>query len=166
MTFDPLAISVGLAGAWWGAGAYGVLVQEPALRAAGPEADGYLRALAARRGTGIFFAVLAFATVLSGIWTYIAHGLATSAWAGGHVWITLGVLTSVVALLLGATMNRVAENRWMTELQREVRGPGPAARAAKAAREELAARARRVNLLTVVVVGIAFIFLLAGALFP
>src|SRR5262249_48595743 len=84
----PILIFAGLLGAWFGAALFYVVIVGPAAVQAGSSGVGFLQMLAQRYGTGPFYAVLAFLTVITGIWMYLANGVYVSA-SGSNVWATL-----------------------------------------------------------------------------
>src|SRR5262249_39704505 len=84
----PIPIFAGLLGAWFGAALFYVVIVGPAAVQAGSSGVGFLQMLAQRYGTGPFYAVLAFLTVITGIWMYLANGVYVSA-SGSNVWATL-----------------------------------------------------------------------------
>jgi hypothetical protein len=109
---NPLIlIFAALLGTWFGAAVFYVVVVGPAIVQAGQSGVGFLQTLARRYGTGPFYAVLAFLTVATGVWMYVADGAYQSGARG--LWTMLSVGLAILALLLGASVNRMAERKWV-----------------------------------------------------
>ena len=151
---NPLIlVFASLLGTWFGAALFYVVVVGPAAVQAGPSGIGFLQTLARRYGTGPFYAVLAFLTVIAGICMYLANEVYERATAS-NVWATLGVGLAIVALLLGASANRIAERKWINVVksaqgfERTDQGTGVAA---------VLAKAEKINIVTTIVLGLALI---------
>ncbi len=112
----PFAIFAGLLGTWFGAALFYAAIVGPAAVEAGRSGVGFLQALARRHGTGLFYAVLAFLTVIAGLWTYFANGIYQLA-SASNLWATLAVGLAIIALLLGASANRIAERKWVNAVK-------------------------------------------------
>lgn len=51
-------------------------------------------------------------TVIVGVWMCVANGVFESA-SARNIGMTLGVALAILALLLGASANRIAERNWI-----------------------------------------------------
>jgi hypothetical protein len=160
MDFEPfmMGLFAGLVGTWMGAAMYQVVITGPAMRDAGAAGQGFAHALARRRGTGLLFAVLAFATTLVGLATAAVTGVFRAPTEGAHAWIGLAVLFVLLALARGATANRVAEMRFLKAWLAV--GTGPSANAKEVA--VWGARAARANAITMATVAAAFLCLVVA----
>jgi len=130
----------------------------PAAVEAGRSGVGFLQALARRHGTGLFYAVLAFLTVIAGLWTYFANGIYQSASASNlwatlavNLWATLAVGLAIVALLLGASANRIAERKWVNAVKNANESTTTEQVAA------VLAKAEQTNVITTIVLGLALV---------
>lgn len=141
-----IPIFVALLGTWFGAAVFYVVVIAPAVVQAGPSGVGFLQTLARRYGTGPFYAVLAFLTVATGMWMYVA--------GARGVWTTLSVGLAILALFLGASANRIAERKWV-HLVGTIRGSATGDQGSDVA--TAIAKAERVNVVTTVVLGLALL---------
>ena len=142
-----LLIFAGLLGTWFGAAIFYVVIVGPAANQAGSSAVGFLQTLARRHGTGPFYAVLAFLTVIAGVWLYLAESASAT-----NVWISLGVILAILALVLGASANRIAERKWVNAVN-NVRGSAEQGAEVVAA----LAKAARTNVITTIVIGLALV---------
>lgn len=114
---------------WFGGGAFQVLVVGKALQAAGPNATGFMVALAKRGGIGKYFAINGGLTILFGAIVYYRQmnvikdlGLAFEPFEGRWLWITLGAILAVLTYLHGMTSNMPTEKKWMALLN-GLKGP-------------------------------------------
>ncbi|MHB8632812.1 MAG: hypothetical protein ACYDBQ_02430 [Thermoplasmatota archaeon] len=147
----------GLLGSWFGAGLFHLLVTGPAAVQSAGRDTAFPEALARRHGTGWFFAIRAVLTVGVGIGMFFGNGLYMMAGVS-DVLATCSVALAVAALVLGATLNRAAEARWM---RAATLPPSPT----KAADVESALRrASRVNVVPAVVLGAAILCMLLSRL--
>ena len=127
-----------------------VKARAPLATALDPRASTGLRSGA---GTGPFYAVLAFLTVIAGICMYLANEGYERATAS-NAWATLGVGLAIVALLLGVSANRIVERKWINVVksaqgfERTDQGTGMAA---------VLAKAEKINIVTTIVLGLALI---------
>ena len=163
MMINPsLLIFAALLGVWFGAALFYVAVAGPAAIAAGPSGVGFLQTLARRRGTGPFYAVLAFATVMAGIWMYVTSELYPSA-SASNVWATLSLAFAILALSLGASANRIAERKWVKTVKHD-----QTSTSADQDAELVAAffQAEKVNIMSTAVLGIALICLVLSRMLP
>jgi hypothetical protein len=147
-----LLLYTAAASLWLGAGLNQLVVMGATLVAAGPDAAPFVRALARRRGSGLFFAAIAFVTTILGVLAYFASGALTAPATAPNVALGLAVLATLAALARGATANRVAEAR---VLEAALHGT-PQEMA------ELAAKAHRVNKTTIGVLAVAALALLVS----
>ena len=111
---------------------------------------GFLQALARRHGTGLFYAVLAFLTVIAGLWTYFANGIYQLA-SASNLWATLAVGLAIIALLLGASANRIAERKWVNAVKNVNESTTTEQVAA------VLAKAEQTNVITTIVLGLALV---------
>src|SRR5437879_3683308 len=146
----PFPIFAGLLGTWFGAALFYVVIVGPAAVEAGPSGVGFLQTLARRHGTGRFYAVLPFLTVIAGLWMYLAHGVYQSANAS-NVSATLAVGLAIVALLLGASANRIAERKWVNAVE-NLNGSATMEHVAA-----VLAKAEQTNVITTMMLGLALI---------
>jgi hypothetical protein len=153
VTDQPLLIFAGLLGTWFGAAVFYVVVIGPAAVRAGPSGVGFLQMLARRYGTGPFYAVLAFLTVIAGIWMYLANGVHQSG-SADNVWVSVAVGLAILALLLGASANRMAERKWVNVV-RNVRGSATEEQGIDVT--TALAKAEKTNVMTTLVLGLALI---------
>jgi uncharacterized membrane protein len=151
-------IFASLLGTWFGAALFYVVIVGPAAVEAGPSGIGFLRTLARRHGTGPFYAGLALLTVAAGIWMYVADGLYEPTNAG-NLWMTLAVGLAILALLRGASANRLAERRWVNAV-RNVQAPSDN----ESDLATVLAKARKINITTTIVLGLALISLVLARL--
>ncbi|WP_026872025.1 hypothetical protein [Inquilinus limosus] len=107
-----ILVFTGLLGTWFGAAVFYVLIIGPAAAQAGPSAVGFLLTLARRRGAGPFYAVLAFLTVITGVSMLLVEGMYRLA-SSSDLWGSLSVGLTALALVLGASANRIAERKWI-----------------------------------------------------
>lgn len=145
---NPLIlIFAGLLGTWFGAAMFYVIIVGPAAVQAGPSAAGFLQTLAQRTGTGPFYAVLAFLTVIVGVWAYLVEPASAR-----NMWMSLSIGLAILALLLGGSASRIAERKWVSAIKdvREPAGRGTEVAAAFA-------KAARINLMPTVVIGLALV---------
>jgi hypothetical protein len=151
---NPLILAfAGLLGMWFGAALFYAVVMGPAAVQAGPAAVGFLQALARRYGTGPFYAVLAFLTVIIGIWMYVATGVYRSTNAS-NLWVTLSVGLAILALLCGASANRIAERKWVNAVK-SVRETAATEQGSEVA--AVLVRVEKTNVVTTIVIGLALI---------
>jgi hypothetical protein len=148
-----ILIFAALLGAWFGAALFYVVIVGPAAVQAGSSGVGFLQTLAQRYGTGPFYAVLAFLTVITGIWMCLANRVYASA-SASNVWAALGVGLAILALLLGASANRIAERKWVNVVK-NVRGSAATGEGAEVT--AVLAKAERTNAMTTIVLGLALL---------
>jgi hypothetical protein len=89
---------------WTGAALGQQIVMNRAVARAGAEASGFVRGLRAARGSGWFFAILAFLTNLLGLAALAARP---------NLWLGASFVLTLATLVLGASVLRVAEARWV-----------------------------------------------------
>ncbi len=102
-----LAIHLLAAAAWFGAGWYHQLMVAPAIREAGRDGLGVLKATARRGGGGKWFGPASIATILSGALLYARLGVDTSTLSGGM--LAAGAALGVAAFVMGPTLHLPAE---------------------------------------------------------
>ena len=100
---------------WFGGAAYQVLIIGRALMAAGPQATGFMLALAKRGGIGKYFALNGALTIVFGA---ILFGRETSRGGlepmeGRGLWLSLGATVAVLAYLHGLMVNMPTEKKWL-----------------------------------------------------
>jgi hypothetical protein len=149
----PALIFTALLGTWFGAALFYTAIVGPALVEAGPSSVGFLQTLARRYGTGPFYALLAFSTVITGVWVCFAPGLYGAAGAR-NPWTILSVGLAVLALLLGALANRTAEGKWVRAIRNLARSATTEHDTEVAA---ALARVEKTNVITTTVLGLALI---------
>ena len=128
MEFDGygllLAFHVLFASLWFGAGVYQVAVIGRGLMAAGPAAGGFIGALMRNGGIGRFFAINGILTIVLGGILY-GQGMDKqfpAGFEGRGLWILLGAIMAVLALLHGIAVNMPTERKLMA-LVKSMKGP-------------------------------------------
>jgi hypothetical protein len=150
---SPTLIFAVLLGIWFGAALFYVVIVGPAAVQAGQSGVGFLQTLARRYGTGPFFAACALLTVFAGVWMYFANETYEST-SASNVWATLGVGLAGLALLLGASANRIAERGWVNVVKSM---PGPSMADQRSEVASVIARAEWINVTTTIVLGLALL---------
>lgn len=110
-----LALHVLFASLWFGAGVYQVAVIGRGLMAAGPAAGGFVAALMRNGGIGRFFAINGILTIVFGGILY-GQGMGDrfpAGFEGRGLWINLGAIMAVLALLHGIAVNMPTERKLM-----------------------------------------------------
>jgi hypothetical protein len=155
-----MLIFAGLLGIWFGAALFYVLIVGPAAVQARASGVGFLQTLARRYGTGPFYAVLAFLTVIAGVWMYLANEVYKSA-SASNAWATLSVGLAILAFLLGASANRIAERKWVNVVK-NVRGSATTDQGTEVA--AVLAKAEKTNVMTTIVLWGALICLVLSGI--
>lgn len=101
---------------WFGAGVYQVAVIGRGLMAAGPAAGGFVAALMRNGGIGRFFAINGVLTILLGgaIYGDLMSADQIETFSGRGLFLTLGAIVAVLALLHGVAVNMPTERRLIT----------------------------------------------------
>lgn len=107
---------------WFGGAVYQVLVIGRTLMLAGPQAGGFLAALARRGGIGKYFAITGGLALLFGALLYGQERVHEAAFSGRGLWLTLGALLAVLAYIHGAAVNMPIERRWLRFME-GLKGP-------------------------------------------
>lgn len=149
---------------WFGAGVFQVRVIGGALREAGPAAGGFLVTLMRRGGIGWFFAMSGVLTLLFGFALYgkLMADDAIETFDGRGLWLTLGALFAVAALVHGITVNMPNEKR-LIRLAKEMKGPPTKEQAAQM--QELGMKLGKAGQHGVMMVGAAMLLMLLSRVF-
>jgi hypothetical protein len=158
----PLLLFTGLLGTWFGAALFYVIIVGKTLVYGSTASIGFLKTLANRKGTGIFFAILAFLSVIAGIWSYVANDIYKTPFGASGLWVTIGTTLAIIALLLGASANRSAEGHWIRAVKR-IEGPATAEQGTELT--AAIAKAEKVNAVTAAVICIALICIVMSQVF-
>ena len=101
---------------WFGGAAYQVRIIGGTLRAAGPQAGGFMAVLARRKGIGWYFALTGALAILFGGALYgkeMSDGAIAGAFSGRGLWLTLGAIMAILAYLHGLAFSLPTERKWM-----------------------------------------------------
>jgi hypothetical protein len=107
---------------WFGGAVYQTAVIGRALMVAGPQASGFMLALARRGGIGRYFAITGGLAILFGGALYGQEHVYEAAFTGRNLWLTLGAIMAVLTYLHGLTANLPTERRWLA-LCNGLKGP-------------------------------------------
>ena len=151
---------------WFGGGVYQVRIIGGTLRAAGPQAGGFMAALARRKGIGWYFAVTGGLAILFGGALYakeVADKAIGGAFEGRGLWLTLGAIMAVLAYLHGMAFNLPLERKWM-RFSNSLKGPPT-----KEQGEQLmhfGMKLGKNGAVSVLMVGLAMLLMLLSRVFP
>ncbi|MEA3202417.1 MAG: hypothetical protein QOI63_83 [Thermoplasmata archaeon] len=98
---------------WFGGAVFQVAIVGRTLMAAGPQAMGFVLALARRGGIGKFFAINGGLAILFGAALYGQEKVQDAPFAGRNLWLTLGAIVAILAYLHGAFANLPLEKKWI-----------------------------------------------------
>ena len=121
---------------WFGGGVYQVAVIGRGLMAAGPAGGGFIVALMKNGGIGRFFVIAGILTILIGGALYgiesqdAGYNAIAGPFEGRGLWLTLGAIVAVLALLHGITVNMPNERK-LIALCKTINGPPTKDQAAK-----------------------------------
>lgn len=110
---------------WFGGGVYQVRIVGGTLMAAGPNAGGFMAALARRKGIGWYFALTGGLAIVFGALLYgkeMADKSIAGPFEGRGLWLTLGAIMAVLAYLHGMAFNLPLERKWM-RFSNSLKGP-------------------------------------------
>lgn len=150
---------------WFGAGVYQVSMIGPGLRAAGPAGGGFVVALMKRGGIGRFFAFSGLLAILFGGFLYgqeMNDGSIPGAFEGRGLWLTLGAILAVLALLHGIAVNMPNERK-LIALCKQVNGPPTKEQAAQL--QDLGMKLGKYGAHAVLMVGGAMVLMLLSRVF-
>ena len=149
---------------WFGAGVYQVAVIGRGLMAAGPAAGGFVSALMRNGGIGRFFAINGVLTILLGgaLYGELMSSNAIETFSGQGLFLTLGAIVAVLALLHGIAVNMPAERRLMA-LVRSMNGPPSKEQAAQMG--ALGQRLGKAGVVGVAMVATAMLLMLLSRVF-
>ncbi len=110
-SINALLLTVHLlaAACWFGAGWYDRLMVSPALKASGPAGVEIIRTFTRQGGGARWFAPASMLTILSGAALYWRLGISPGTSAG--LFVTLGALLGLSAMLMGIFLHAPAEKR-------------------------------------------------------
>jgi uncharacterized membrane protein len=148
---------------WFGGAVYQVRIIGGTLMAAGPQASGFLVALAKRRGIGWYFALTGALTLLFGALLYGQEKVHESAFSGRGLWLTLGALVAVLAYLHGAAINLPLERRWM-RFTNDLKGPPTKEQAQQL--QDFGMRLGKNGAASAAMVGVAMLLMLMSRVLP
>jgi hypothetical protein len=123
-----IVLHVVLATAWFGGALFLAAVVGPALQKAGPQAGGFLIAVARRGGFSRYFLIIAGITILLGASLYYREGIQAAPFAGQDLWVTLGAILAIVAFLDGLFIIRPVDEK-LSKLLLSLKGPPSAEQA-------------------------------------
>lgn len=150
---------------WFGGGVYQVAVIGRGLMAAGPAAGGFVGALMRNGGIGRFFAINGILTIVFGGAIYgdlSANDASFDAFSGRGLWITLGAIVAVLALLHGITVNMPNERKLMA-LVKSMKGPPSKEQAVQM--QALGQKLGKAGAIGVMMVGLAMLLMLLSRVF-
>ena len=108
-----LIVHVLAASLWFGGGVFQVLMVGSALMRAGPAALGFMQAVAKKGGFAPFFAISGIMAVVSGGYLYYDDEVGQAAFKGSNLWLTVGAIVAVLALLEGLFLLRPLNGKWV-----------------------------------------------------
>jgi hypothetical protein len=143
---------------WFGAGVYQVAIVGRGLMTAGPAAGGFVAALMRNGGIGRFFAINGVLAIVFGGILYGREHISDAPFdAARNLWITLGAIVAVLALLHGVIVNMPNEKRLMA-LVKELNGPPTKEQAARM--QELGQKLGKNGVHSVILVALAMLLML------
>lgn len=111
-----LIMHVLFASLWFGGAVFQVLVVGSAMRRAGPAAIGFMQAVAKNGGFAPYVAISGVVTVVAGGFLYYDSKIGQDAWTGSNLWLSIGAILGVAALLEGIFGLRPLNNKWVAAL--------------------------------------------------
>jgi len=151
---------------WFGGAAYQVRIIGGTLRAAGPQAGGFMAVLARRKGVGWYFALTGALAILFGGALYgkeMADGAIAGAFQGRGLWLTLGAIMAVLAYLHGLAFTLPLERKWM-RFSNGLKGPPTKEQGQQLM--DFGMRLGKNGALGTLMVGIAMLLMLLSRVFP
>jgi hypothetical protein len=156
---------VWFAALWFGAGMYQVAVIGRGLMAAGPAGGGFVVALMKKGGIGRFFAISGLLAIIFGGILYgqeMGNGAISGPFEGRGLWLTLGAIFAVLALLHGIFVNMPTERK-LIALCKGINGPPTKEQAGRL--QELGMKLGKNGVHAVIMVGLAMLLMLLSRVF-
>lgn len=160
--FDASLRLIHIAGAalWVGSAIFLKSVVMKNVEAAGPPGKAYMLTVVRNGGWGKFIGPAAVLTILAGLLLYWRLGIHEAAMEGPNAWLTLGLVTGILALTIGLTQVMPAEAR-MKKIADAIAPGTPPSEEQGAQLAGLAEKASKMSLIATSLAALTFL-LMAG----